>query len=508
MKALFNLFVSVLVVAFAVWFWRWSAGPEMIFQENSGVPLSVFNLTFRVGSADDPPGKSGIANLTARLVREGGVRDWERLPARTRAEIEDYLFPLAGEIDVSVEKEQVSFQGLAPAAEAPKIFEVAVQMLLAPAFAEAEFDRLKAETLDQLEKQMPREDQEELGKMALDQAIYGKAHPYGHAIEGTVKDVHSISLDDIRRFYASRFGRKRLTVGLAGVISPELRARAKAFQVLPGGDGEAREVPEAPKTTGLSLTIVKGPFEATGVHLGHALGITRAHDDFSALYLASTAFGKHRSFVGRLMKNVREVRGLNYGTFSYVEDFPNGGRRLTEPTQAARSRQAFTVWGRPTPPANGCFLLRQLLREVDSLGEKGLTQEEFELGRSHLIGNVPLLGTGLERQLGYAIDSRFYEIAGNYLTRLQGEIKGQTNKNVLANLKRHLRPKDLRIVVVTADPEKFKKAIASPRCDVQYAPGVQKPAEVLAEDMQIASYPVAVKPEHIAVITAESIYSE
>ncbi len=91
------------------------------------------------------------------------------------------------------------------------------------------------------------------------------------------------------------------------------------------------------------------------------------------------------------MRVVRETRGLNYGDYAYVEDFPGGGSLLIEPTQEARSRQMFSVWGRPTTLPNGCFLFKQLLREITSLSSQGITEEEFNQTKSHLLGYIPTL---------------------------------------------------------------------------------------------------------------------
>ena len=481
-----------------------SARSELILQENSELPVTLFNLSFRVGSADDPRGKEGLAYLTGRMIREGGVKAWpegkgDAMPARSRAELEDFLYPYAADISVSIQKEQSSFEVTTTAADAQTIFKALSQLLLAPQFNAVELERIRAETLDILEKQLPREDEEELGKAALDQVIYGNEHPYGHAVSGTLQGVRSITLDDITAFYKTHYTGRRLTLGIAGVIGKKLAADARAFaKLFPKGTTTHAEIPEAPAIHGRHLLIVKGPFDAVGVHIGLPVPFTRASPDFAPMYLASIAFGKHRSFVGRLMHNVREVRGLNYGDFSYVEDFPNGSQLTEQPTQVARTRQAFTVWGRPTPIENGCFLLRQLVREVQSVSTEGLTGAEFELGQSHLVGNIPLLGAALERNLGYSIDSRFYGLYGNYLTNLVSQIKKANLKKVNAEVKKYVHPGDLHLVVVTPDPEKFKAEVLSPSCGIHYAPGMEKTKEVLEEDQLIATFKLGNRsPEHL-----------
>ena len=54
-----------------------SAGPRWILQNQSKLPLTAIQFTFQVGTADDPKGKEGLALLTARLMREGGVKAWK-----------------------------------------------------------------------------------------------------------------------------------------------------------------------------------------------------------------------------------------------------------------------------------------------------------------------------------------------------------------------------------------------------------------------------------------------
>lgn len=482
---------------------------KTVFQPRSDLPITVFNLTFRVGSADDPKGGEGFANLAARMLREGGVKAWSGLPARSRAEIEEFLFPLGAEIRVQVDKEQTSFRVTCASNESVTVFKILAQMILAPAFDASEFDRIRLEELDAVEKRAPREDQEELGKAALDQQIYGKEHPYSHLVQGSIEDLEKAQLEKVKAFYKTHYTQKRLTIGIAGVLKKNLRELTKKyFSKLPKGKSARAVLPTPKPVERPKLLIVKGPFESTGIHLGSYHSLNRKNPEFDLLYLTAITFGKHRSFVGRLMKVVREVRGLNYGTYSYAENFPLGGYRLLEPTQAARSQQAFTVWARPTTLENGCFLLRQVYREVENLAKNGFEKAQFELGKSHLIGNAPLLATGPERQLGYAIDDSFYGVPGGYLTRLQNSAKKASKTAVSKVIKKYIDPSKLHIVVVTPDPDQFKKEIFSESCPIHYAPGITKPESVLAEDKLISAYKLPLKPEDVSTVQSEDLFAK
>ena len=50
-----------------------SFASQFILQKNSGLPITVVGLTFERGAGHDPKGKEGLAQITARLLKEGGV---------------------------------------------------------------------------------------------------------------------------------------------------------------------------------------------------------------------------------------------------------------------------------------------------------------------------------------------------------------------------------------------------------------------------------------------------
>lgn len=497
-----------IVLAGAFWFFqiRREASPRIIWQKSQDLPITTISVTFRTGSANDPKGSEGLAYLTGRMIREGGVKAWGTYPERKRSELEDFLFPLASDINVSIGKEQTAFTVTTASQNAEVVLDILLQLVLAPNFHPDEFARIKLETVDFLTKQFPKEDQEELGKAALDQAIYSKEHPYGHIVEGTVAGVQGITNEKVSQFYQTHFTQANVTLGVGGVVPDSFEIRLKkGLSQLPKGIANTAALIPAPQNDSRKLTIVEGPFEATGVHLGQTITPLRGHEDFGKLYLAATAFGKHRSFVGRLMKEVREVRGLNYGAYSYIEDYPRGGRLLIEPLNVARSRQAFTVWARPTAFQNGCFLLRQVLREVTQLSTHGLNSEEFALGKSHLTGYIPLLGVGVERSLGYAIDAQFYAIPNDYLSQLQKSVEITSLESVKAALQKHLSSKKMQLVVVTGDAKKFQEEIFSDKCPIHYPAGVQKSEEVLRLDDEISQFPLGLTPQDVTVVSGDSI---
>lgn len=495
-------------VLFLLLLTKLSFGYNVILKESPELPITAINITFKTGSANDPENLKGVARLTASLIREGGVKELGGLPSRNREELEELLFPLAADISVNTTKEQTTFEVTTTSQSAEQVFDLLSQMILAPKFSGSELDRLKAEAKDVLSKGLPLEDQEELGKAALDRALYGDSHPYSTSVFGNLKSVSTIDTDNIETFYKANYTQDRITVAAGGILSPTLKKKLEnVFLKLPEKSTSILTIKRPEPLQKPKLTIVTGPFDATGVHIGLVQPYNRSSQDFPAMYLTSMAFGKHRSFVGRLMKVVREIRGLNYGAYAYVEDFPRGGRLMIAPTQASRQVQAFTMWARPTPLNNGCFLLKQFLREFDMLSTQGLTQAEFNLGKSHLNGYIPLLATEISRQIGYAIDSQFYGIKNDFLKELQKANEKLQWKEVNKTISKNLTLGKPNIVVVTKDADAFLKEIKSGHCAIHYQEGITKDKNIVKEDAIIANYPLPFEEAEIKKINSIDLFN-
>ncbi len=105
---------------------------------------------------------------------------------------------------------------------------------------------------------------------------------------------------------------------------------------------------------------------------------------------------------------MRELRGLNYGDYAYIEYFPNGMYQFEPDPNIARHEQIFQIWIRPVEPANAVFALRLAMYELDKLVKGGISPGDFEKTRSFLSKYVNILTKTKSAELGYAIDSQYY----------------------------------------------------------------------------------------------------
>ncbi len=213
-----------------------------------------------------------------------------------------------------------------------------------------------------------------------------------------------------------------------------------------------------PRIEGRELLVVEKSTGSTGVHFGHGLDLDRSHADWPALMLAFTALGEHRQSHGRLYRALRGERGLNYGDYAYIEAYRQAGWSSTRETGTARRQSLFYTWLRPTTPANGPFALKAAVSMVGTFVEDGLTPEEFATTRDYLRGRVVLWADHPGRRLGWAVEASALGLPDPVST-LPGALDSLTLEDVNGAIQRHVRPADLRIVVVTEDADGFITAV-------------------------------------------------
>jgi len=461
-------------------------------------PLVTLRVQFRAGAANDPAGKQGLTRLTAMMMARGGTR------TLSYEQITERLYPMAAGIDVTVDKELTTFVGTTHIENLDAYLELFMQVLLEPGFVSADFERLRENQSNYLTSSLRGSNDEELGKESLNTMIY-EGHPYGTPDEGTVASVASITLEDVRTHCARVFTRSNVTVGLAGGYPAALPDRVtRALEKLP----EAKALEPAYKLTapeGIEVLAVEKDCLATAISIGYAIDVTRASPDFYALLVANSHLGEHRTFNGRLMNRMREVRGLNYGDYSYIEHFVQDGGSTFPLTNHARTQQYFSIWIRPVQHAQRHFALRLAMWELERLVRNGMTQEEFETTRTFLKSYSKLWAQNQSQRLGYAMDSRFYG-TDDYLSTLPARLDALTLEQVNAAVKKHLRYDRLHIAVVTRGADEFLTALientASP---ITYDAG-SMPDDVLAEDKLVSVYKLTINRAASRIVDVEQMF--
>ncbi|MEX2245549.1 MAG: pitrilysin family protein [Dehalococcoidia bacterium] len=471
--------------------------PAVIQRSPSG--LLRMKFLFGAGSAHDPAGKEGLAALTASMIAEAGSK------SRRIDEISRALFPIAGSLRPQTDREMTVFTGVTHRDNLDRFAEVALEQLFDPGWREEDFTRLKERQLNELVQDLRANNEEELGKERLQTNIFAGS-AYGHTTLGTIAGIESLTLDDVRGFAARCYTRASLTLGLAGdVPDPFVERLQRDIASLPGGEALAAPDVRARKPSGLEVEIVEKDTRATAISFGQPVDVTRSHDDFAALWLARAWLGDHRASHGRLFQRLREVRGLNYGDYAYVEAFPRGMYQFFPDANIARRAQIFEVWIRPVMPEHGIFALKGALHELEAMVERGLDAEAFEGTRNYLMKNVYVMTKTQDQQLGYALDSRWYGI-GEYTAHIRARLEALTLDAVNAAVRRHISPRDLSVVVITKDAAAYRDALlAGEFTPIEYES--PKPQDILDEDRTIGARRLGVRPDAVRITPVEDVFA-
>jgi len=465
-------------------------------------PTVSFRIAFAVGAQDDPAGKEGLAYLTGALMAEGATAK------HAYPEILDLLYPMAAEYDVRVDKEVTTFSGRVHRDNLEAYTSLLLEAVMQPAFVEADFARVRQRTIDSIEKTLRYASDEELGKAALYNTVFAGT-PYGHLNAGTVAGLKAITLDDVKAFYRWHFTRDTAVFALGGGYDAALVGRMqRSLSQLPPGQPAPVAAPQVKPIAGRQVVVVAKPGPATAISFGLPIAVRRGSRDFYALWVANSWLGEHRNSASHLYQVIREARGMNYGDYSYIEVFPEGGRREFPPTGVSRRQQLFEVWVRPVPNAQAHFALRAAVREVEKLAADGLSEEQFKLTRDFVVKySLHFAETTFDR-LGYALDDRFYGVAApGDLANFREVVPTLTRDEVNAAVHKYIRPENMVIAVVSEDADKLAAAlVADTPSPITYS--TPKPPQLLEEDKTIAAYPLHVAAGSVHVAPVDQMFAK
>jgi zinc protease len=404
--------------------------------EDHTLPLIAVDFQFEGGTALDPPGKEGRANLTMDLLDEGaGDLDSQAFKRR----VED----LSIRLDFEASYDAVGGTMRTLSANADQAFDLLSLSLTSPRFDAAAVDRVKSQVAVELKQG------DEAPRMIADRVWRRTAfpdHPYGQRSAGTLETLAKLQADDLRRFVAERFGRDRLTVGVVGDITPE-RLNAlldRTFGALPA-QAAAAVVPDTAAEHAGALLVVNMPIPQSVVTFGEG-GIKRDDPDwYAALVMNEILAGD--GLTSRLTLEIREKRGLAYGIGAGLSPL----------------RHAGILYGRVATRNDRVGDMLDILRaEWRRFRDDGPTQAELDAAKKYLIGSFPLSLDTTARLAGLLVSLQVEKLGMDYIDHRAALISAVSVDDVRRVAKRLLDPDRLRIVIVGAPKGLVGATIVAP----------------------------------------------
>ncbi len=460
---------------------------RLIVMKIDQAPVVTLRAVLEVGSIDDPCCKEGLCWLTMHAAAEGGT------PLLSHAEVSDLLYPMAASVNVFVDRETTVFSATVRAEDLAEFYPIFRDLIFHPRFDESDIERVRDRSLSRIENDLRGRSDEALGKEGLQSFLFCCTRLEGTPV-GTVSGIRRIERSDIVGFHEETVVRSRLWFGVGGAFDDAfVRQLENDLAEVPATGLQRARVNggEIPAIHGLEIRLIEKPTQSTAISIGFTHDVGPEHPDYYPLFLAMIAFGEHRTFLGRLQREMRKTRGLNYGNYAYINHFQQDRWSHFPMPNLWRSIPYFSIWIRPVQPANGPFALRQAIWELKNLIDHGLSPEEFETTREHIRNVSQLWEQSLSRRVGSAIDGAYYG-NGDRRSALVESLDGMTCGQVNAALKLHLTGRNLKAVLVCADADSIRQTLLDGTATPIVYAGATAPPEVLAKDEQIESMPLGI----------------
>lgn len=403
--------------------WKTSQGTPVVFYQAMEIPMLDISLAFRAGTAYDGP-RFGLSTLTTRLMNQGnGGLDATEIA--NRLENTGAQYSNENNRDMAL----MSLRTLTN----PELLQQAVDtfalMAAHPDFPEKAFEREKNQQRMAIRHAL--ESPDDVANQTFFQALY-QNHPYAHPVNGELKTLDPITIEDVRRFHKTLFVSKNATIVLVGALEKS-QAEQLAEQLsknLPEGNA----APHVPKTKALSESMdinVPFPSSQTVLRLGQ-LGITHHDPRYFPLMVGNYTLGGG-SLVSRLAEELREKRGLTYGVSSQFVPLPERGPFIIGlATKGAQAATAET-------------LTRETLTQFIQTGP---STDELTAAKEYLVGSFPLSLATNQSMASILLKMAFYKLPDDYLDTYTDNIRAVDIEKIKTAFQQSIQPNRLLQVMV------------------------------------------------------------
>ncbi len=407
-------------------------GLRVYVVEDHRLPLVSASLEILAGGVNVAPAKTGLAGVTASLLRQGTTtRD-----AQTIARLVDGA---GGSLDASAGDDVATISMSFTKSKSALGFELMSDITRNPAFAQTEMDRLVKNSLSGLA--VSYADAETLAPLTAARAILG-THPYAYPDDGTPETLRALKRDDVLAFYRKYYTPARSWIAIAGDVTPDeaFAIAEKYFGAWSGVAGSDIQ-PAAPPAPQKQVLVIDMPEAVQTQIVVGQLGVARNHADYMALSIANQIFGG--SFNSRLNMKLRANEGLTYGASSGFSS-----KRFSGMFQAS----TFT---RTEKTADAIRMLVELLKEYR---QNPVTDAEFNEAKAYLMGNFGLSTETAGAVAGRVLNAAIFGLGDDYYPKYRERLQTLTRQQVADAATRFFQPDKLSIIAV-GNAKEFAKQL-------------------------------------------------
>ena len=350
-------------------------GIDVFVVERHELPMVAVSLATRAGTAADPAGKDGVAELTARCMDLG-------TKTRKALAIEDALGDLGTAITVAAGREHAFATLSVLKRNLPAALTIMTDVVENPSFPPTEVERERGLLLDDI-AQESNEPNAVAGRIRA-MLVFGREHPYGRPATGLRTTVEPLRPEDLAAFHRERWKPGSSALIFAGdvTLAEALDLARQSFGSWTGGEAAPVTIP-APQPMGPGKVYLVDRQGAAQTVVSQILPAPkRDTPDYAALRVADAVWGGG-GFGTRLNLNLREDKGYSYGVFSGLVQFHESGLwRAIGGVQTDKTKESLVEFS----------------KELKGLaGERPITAEELANAKSKFVRGYSQQFENLER---------------------------------------------------------------------------------------------------------------
>ena len=389
--------------------------------EERSLPFISLEMRFRGGTSMDDYESRGAINFMTSLLEEGSGS----LNAVSFAQERDRI-AASFEFDVGRDDLSVSAKFLSETRQ--KATELLRDALTKPRFDMEATERVRKQILSVIEsdKKNPRK----IGKSELFKLTF-LDHLYSSSELGDKKTINRLKRHDLIRAHKISLNNDRVSIAIVGDIGEQeavhmleelLRDVPKSTKALPG---------RATSKFNLGINVIDYPSPQSVVFFT-LQGIKRTDQNFFDAFIMNHILGGG-GFNSRLMKEIREKRGLTYSVSTSLTQYDNAELYLGM-FQSSNEKVSIAI-----------DILKQ---ELLNMAENGVSDEELLGAKKFLIGAYPLRFDGNVRIAKILASMQFIGLRKDYIKSRNDKIRAIKSSDIALVAKKLLSFEDFTIVVV------------------------------------------------------------
>lgn len=392
-------------------------GIRLITEQQPGNLSTSIGFWFEVGSRDEGESEAGASHFVEHLLFKG-------TPDRTAFQIAESFDAVGAVSNASTSKEATNYWSHMVATDMDRLLPVLVDMVTDSKLDDRDVEVERSVILDELA--MRDDSPQDVAGETYARALYG-AKPLGRPVGGTTESVESLTANQLRGLYRSKYGPSNLVVAVAGSVDhnqierqlmDELEASPWVSRLFEGGPQPKRNINvehpvpfDGPSQLGAAevrsdsdpslaneITLHRDVEQAHIITGAHWMGALDPRQPVSALTMNILGGGMS----SRLFQEIREKRGLAYSTYSYAPAYFDTG--------------FFGLYS-GCAPQNLEEVEKLLWAEVEKLASSGPTDWELQKAKGQMRGAITL---NLEDSGSRMVRLARSEMAGQFIPIVDG----------------------------------------------------------------------------------------